>query len=260
MMFPTFPTPRRAALALLVALTAPACLTPAPTKILSPDEELGRTLSPVSDGDVSDRTRARLAVDVRSLSLRHSNHVPTLVADAALSLDAGNVDRARTSVERALSIDPDHVPGLILAARLATESGNLRAAEKHLVGGLRTRPDDPRLHEALAGTLYVRGDYQSALEALDVADALSGEDGPRWRTDFHRGLIAEALGDLENARAAYTSSVQENGAFEPAARRLQWLETLLGPVEEPPAPAPLGATAPGETPPGAAGDAATERP
>ncbi|MEM1451274.1 MAG: tetratricopeptide repeat protein [Planctomycetota bacterium] len=239
---PTFPKSPRAALALLVVLAGPACLTPAPTEVLSADEELGRTLAPVSDGVVSDRTRARVANDVRSLSMRHSNHVPTLVADAALSLDAGFVDRARTSVERALSIDPDHVEGLILAARIATEQGNLRAAEKHLVGGLRTRPNDPRLHEALAGTLYVRGDYQSALEALDVADALSGEEGPRWRTDFHRGLIAEALGDLETARAAYMASVEANPAFEPSARRLQWLETLLGPIEEPvePVTAPPG--------------------
>ncbi|MEM6673906.1 MAG: tetratricopeptide repeat protein [Planctomycetota bacterium] len=203
-----------------ISLCASACVTPRPTAIVEPDSALAAALSQGSDGEF---VRPNMVREVRSLALSHPNHVPTLLADAALAHDAGATERARASLERALSVDPGHVDSLLLYTRISSETGNLSVAEKRLREAIQVRPDDSRLREALAGVLYLQSDFDDALAELETADALAGEDAPRWRTNYHRGLVAEARKNMVLAHEMYQLSWLENPDFEPALRRLRWL-------------------------------------
>ena len=69
--------------------------------------------------------------------------------------------------------------------------------------------------------MYLEDRLEEAIEALDRADALRGEES--WRSAYHRGLIDEARGELEVAERHYSRCVELDPSFEPAARRLRWI-------------------------------------
>ena len=58
--------------------------------------------------------------------------VATLVDEAARALERGDRETLRTSLARALTLDPEHPAANLLAARLATQSGALDAARHYL--------------------------------------------------------------------------------------------------------------------------------
>lgn len=199
-------------LALSVQLSA--CVTPPLSERPSADEQLEQLL----DGPKS----AGLASDLRALSLQQPNHVPTLIADAALSVATGRTERAVSLLDLALKAEPDNVDAVTLSVRVAARSGDLAGAHRRVEGALRTRPDSPGLHESHAALLFVERRYEEALEALDRADALTGEVS--WRSHYHRGLIAEDLGEVAAAETHFAACTELQPDFEPAARRLRWIK------------------------------------
>ena len=202
--------------ALLVGLALSACVTPPLNERPSADEQLEQLL------EAPDAPAPELARDLRSLSLQQPEHVPTLIADAALSIETGRPDRAVSLLDLALKAEPDNVDAVQLAVQVAARSGDLAGAHRRVEAALRTRPDAPGLHEAHAALLFVEERYPEALEALDRADALTG--GASWRSHYHRGLIAEDLGELPVAERHYASCTALRPTFEPAARRLRWIQ------------------------------------
>ena len=202
------------ALPTLGALAA-SCVSPPVHQGPTPDERLEALLSASEEPDLE------LARQLRALSLQAPGHVPTLIADAALSMETGRDERAVSLLDLALKAEPDNVEAVQLAVQLAARSGDLAGAHRRVEAALRTRPDAPGLHEAYAALLYVEGEYPEAVAALDRADALSG--GMTWRSHYHRGLIAEDLGELEAAEGHYESCTLDAPDFEPAARRLRWI-------------------------------------
>jgi tetratricopeptide (TPR) repeat protein len=150
--------------------------------------------------------------------------VPSLVAFAALALERNDRVLAQKALDQALSVDPAHVPATLLRIRIATEEGSLSFARRTIERLLHIVPDDPDLHEARAGVLHLQGEHEQALAELDLVDRLK-ESGPIWRTSYHRGLILEAGGRLDEARELYRRSLEENPGFEPASRRWRWLES-----------------------------------
>lgn len=212
------PGARRCAPILSVALLLACSCVSAPIGAgPHPSERLAAVLS--QERDVTDEALAR---DLRALSLESPGHVPTLVADAAQSIETGRVARATALLDAALDREPDHVDAVLLATRVATRSGDLAGARRRVEAALRLRPDAAELHGAEASIHYVEGRHVEALAALDRADALAG--GVTWRTAFHRGLIAEGRGDLGAARTHFAEANELEPDFEPAARRLRWLE------------------------------------
>ena len=166
-------------------------------------------------------TLEELARDLRVLTLEHPRHVPSLVADAAVSIETGRTDRAIALLTTVLTAEPDHVDGVLLWTRVAARSGDLAGARRRVEAALRTRPDSPELHEADASLMYLEDRLEEAMEALDRADALRGEES--WRSAYHRGLIDEARGELEAAERHYSRCTELDSSFEPAARRLRWI-------------------------------------
>lgn len=204
------------ALALLLGLQLAACVSPPVGGGPPADERLEWILSN-QDGS----TQEELARDLRVLTLDHPRHVPSLVADAAVSIETGRTDRAIALLDTVLSVEPDHVDAVLLWTRVAARSGDLAGARRRVEAALRTRPDSPELHEADASLMYLEDRFGEALQALDRADLLRGQES--WRSAYHRGLIDEARGELEAAERHYSLCVELYPSFEPAARRLRWI-------------------------------------
>jgi len=204
------------ALALLLGLQLAACVSPPVGGGPPADERLEWILS-----NQEGSTQEELARDLRVLTLDHPRHVPSLVADAAMSIETGRTDRAIALLDTVLNAEPDHVDAVLLWTRVAARSGDLAGARRRVEAALRTRPDSPELHEADASLMYLEDRFDEAIQALDRADALRGEGS--WRSAYHRGLIDEARGELEAAEGHYSRCVELDPSFEPAARRLRWI-------------------------------------
>ena len=204
------------ALALLLGLQLAACVSPPVGGGPPADERLEWILS-----NQEGSTQEELARDLRVLTLDHPRHVPSLVADAAVSIETGRTDRAIALLDTVLNAEPDHVDAVLLWTRVAARSGDLAGARRRVEAALRTRPDSPELHEAAASLMYLEDRLDEAIGALDRADALRGGDS--WRSAYHRGLIDEARGELEAAEGHYSRCVELDSSFEPAARRLRWI-------------------------------------
>ena len=166
----------------------------------------------------------RIIADVRALALDHPRHVPTLVANASLAFEAADPVGAQKYLDQALRVEPRHIDATLLRVRIAAEAGNLPYARRRLEELLDLTPDEASLHEALAGVLYLDGEYERATRELELAARLRETTVPGGVTDYHRGLVAEAAGDLDAARAHYRRSLELDPDFEPAARRWRWLE------------------------------------
>lgn len=232
------PLRRRGLTALLGLALAGACLTPPPASVSSPDAELTEVLEELADVrgggferepgagfDVAAR-EGSLTRELRKLAFLYPRHVPTLVANAALSYENNDPVRAQKYLDQALALEPEHVPATLLRVRIACEGGNLPYARRKLNELLELRPDDPGLHEALAGVFYLMGEFEQASRELDLVERLRIGDEGRWRTEYHRGLIAEAQEQYLEARSFYTRSRRFNPAFDKAIHRGRWLDGL----------------------------------
>lgn len=207
-------------LALVAGVQLAACVSPPIGREPSPSADLKSVLTGGRDLPVE-----QLARSLRALSLEHPRHVPTLVADAALCLETGRVGRATALLDAALQLAPDHGDAVLLATKVAARSGDLGSAWRRVNAALRTRPDAPELHEASAALHFLEEQYGESLAALDRADALAGEAS--WRSSYHRGLVAEAQGNLTAARDYFLQCEDDASAFEPAVRRRRWIESQM---------------------------------
>lgn len=221
---------------IVFALAGAGCLTPSPRHVGSPDTQLESLLVDLRDtrGGTFERDRAvgsdeagreaMVSREVSALALRFPRHVPVLVANASLAFERRDFIGAQKYLDQALQLDPVHAEATLLRVRIAAEAGNLPYARRKLREQLALAPDHAELREAHSGVLYLLGEYEEALAELDVADRLRGDEAETWKTNYHRGLIAEAQGDLDEAQEFYRLSCEENPEFELAARRHRWLE------------------------------------
>jgi len=229
-------------LALVFFACLSGCLTPPPTKTISPDERLESLLTQLRDvrggefdggsehGGATPR-EAQLIRRIHELTLTFPRHVPILVASASLAYENNDSVRAQKYLDQALALEPSNAVATLLRVRIAAEAGNLPYARRKLGEQIDLAPDDPSLREALSGIHYLAGDYEDALEELDIADRLRDDDENRSVTQYHRGLIAEAQGDVEAAKEHYRQSQEQDPEYQPAARRLRWLEASAAPEE-----------------------------
>lgn len=226
---------------LLMVAVAAGCVSPSPSRQTSPEVELGALLGELQDlrgGDFgaaddphestsAGRDRAAregaLQEALRALAFTHPSHVPTLVANAALAYERGDAIRAQKYLDQALFHDSAHVPATLLRVRIASEGGNLPFARRKLGELIEIAPDSAEAHEAYAGVLYLAGDHGQAIAELDLVDRLRGDDATLGRTSYHRGLIAEAQGLFDEAKAHYERCRELSPGFAPAARRWNWL-------------------------------------
>jgi len=161
---------------------------------------------------------------LRQLELRHPRHAPTLTTAAAVAAEQGDRDRAIALLDQVAAGQPGFVPAALLRASIAAEEGNLGLARRRLEEALLEHPDDPRLHQSLAGVLHLSGDGALARSELSLARQLWGEDAPPGQHEYHLGLIAESEGRPEEAVLHYRAGLLEAPEDRQMAARLRALE------------------------------------
>lgn len=217
----------RALAVLALALSVSGCVAYDVPR--DPDEELATCVeaweeakaeqeTPKDHGEVPDPTH--LQTRFERLALEFPEHEGTLYANAVVAHDAGQPEKAQQYLDRLFRREPVHPEGAILRARLAVADGNLPFARRLLERQTVLAPDHAGLHEALAGVLYLQGDLLSAREALVTASRLGA---PAWRVAYHLGLLAEGLGEPDEAVRHYRSCLERKSDHEPARVRLTGL-------------------------------------
>ena len=187
-----------------------------------PDASLRELLAQLDDheGPIGPLERERLHNALVNLATRYPGHVPTQVAAAIVDLDTGQPRRAQNFVDRALSLDPANVEARTIRVRIAVADGGMSLARKIVDDGLVLRPDAAPLYESSAWLHQLTGQLQDALLDLDAAETLGA---PKWRIDFHRGLIEELEGNDSAAAKHYRAALAANGDCEQARQRLAGL-------------------------------------
>jgi tetratricopeptide (TPR) repeat protein len=210
----------------LVALAATGACATAPVvrqTCYNPDAQLAAVLEPL------EAARARgcgqtdcvsLEREIGRLALVCPGHVPTLMANAVIAYDRGRPEVAQPFLDELLARGRSQPAAAVLRARIAMEQGNLSYARRLLAEQITLAPDRPELHETLGAALYLDRNLPEASRELATAAALGA---PRWRIEYHQGLIAEASGDEDAARRHYRQALAENPGWTPAEARLKGL-------------------------------------
>jgi tetratricopeptide (TPR) repeat protein len=167
----------------------------------------------------------RIRYDIERLSLEFPAHVRTQMACAVLAYEAKEPEKAQNYLDRVLKDQPGHPEAGILRSRIAIDEGNLQLAKRVLETQVQYRPDNAGLREALSGVLYMSKDLEGAKAAIAAAERLGA---PAWRVAFHRGLIAEASGDVAEARRQYQAAAESNPEYQPAKARLSGMNAAGG--------------------------------
>jgi tetratricopeptide (TPR) repeat protein len=204
-----------------------ACAAWNPDHEPDPQQQLDRLL-PATEADAAAldaNQREELRQTLERLAARHTNHVPTQVAAAAMAFADGDVQRAAGLVERVLELAPANVEARSLRIRLAVADGGMELAQRLVDDGLRLRPDAAALHESQAWLHQLACRQPQALAALALAERLGA---PAWRVEFHRGLLAEQAGDDDAARQHYRRVRELQPDCEPATQRLRALAARNG--------------------------------
>jgi tetratricopeptide (TPR) repeat protein len=109
----------------------------------------------------------------------------------------GAPERARESLEEALTLQPDDLPALLRMAQIGLEFNNLEAAEQGFRKALAAEPNSAAAHDGLGRIAYQRKDFDSAIEHLTAALRLQ----PKATSINHLlGLSYRELGEMEKAR------------------------------------------------------------
>ena len=164
----------------------------------------------------------RIFFELERLAVEFPRHDRVIMANALVHYEAGQKEKAQQFLDELLSRRRVYPESAVLRARIAIEEGNLRFSRSLLERQLALAPDHAGLHELLAATLYLQGDYFGSRAALDSASRMGA---PAWRIAFHHGLLAEALGELEDARLHYTECLNRNPNYQPALSRLMALSS-----------------------------------
>lgn len=213
-----------------LALACAACGTPDfghRTEVVDADQRLDALLEAWRESRESGRQpsgSAHIVVDaqrarneIQRLALEHPSHARTLMANAALAYDARETEKAVDYLDRIFHLHTAHAEAAVLRARIAVEQGNLPYAKRLLAQQIAHAPDHAGLREQLSATCFAADDYAGALASLDAAEKLGA---PAWRVSFHRGLVAEAQGQVEQAAGCFRATLEQKPDHQPSKARL----------------------------------------
>lgn len=167
----------------------------------------------------------RIHNEIERLALEFPRHPRILLANGALAYETREPEKAAGYLDDLFEIEPSSPDGAVLRSRIAIDAGNVPAAKRLLTTQLGYRPDHAGLHEALASALYLERDLAGARMELALAERLKA---PSWRVAYHRGLIAEAAGDVEGAQREFQRAHDENPQFTRAKSRLEGARAANG--------------------------------
>ena len=163
----------------------------------------------------------RLMKALDTLALEFPRHPGVLFAAASMAREEGTPEKAQSYLTALFAVRPMHPTAAVLRAQIAMEQGNLPFADRTLRDQILLAPDHPGLRETHASVAYLQNDWDAAQKRLRAAERLGAPD---WRVAYHRGLIAEAQGRMDDARVHYLRSLDASPGFERARMRLAGIE------------------------------------
>jgi Flp pilus assembly protein TadD len=158
--------------------------------------------------------------EIERLALVCSRHTPTMMAAAVLAYEDHQPVRAEQWLDVLLSLTPRNPDAAGLRARIAIEEGNLPYALRMLEQHIALEPSHPGLQETLGAALYLSGRFTEAQLALARAERLGA---PHWRVAYDLALVAEARGEVSEARRLYREALNGRPAWSEAESRLKGL-------------------------------------
>ncbi len=162
---------------------------------------------------------------------------------ATAYIGQGNLDRARSHLDRALEISPKN-PGALAAMGLVYQTeGEQELAERSFENALENDPDYTRGRVYYGAYLYGERKFEEARDQFLAASRDTGY-GERASVFFNLGLTEERIGNLEGAVTAYRRAVElsrgdarsllalsrtlvESGNYQAASRHYSRLTTLM---------------------------------
>ncbi len=122
-------------------------------------------------------------------------------------LEQGNTERARTSLNKALQIDPRSVEAHVLLGVLNAAESEWGLAERDFKTALSISPKDPMALNNYGSFLYSRGRYEEAVHYLRI---LVQDPDYRARSQAYEnlGLAELKINEVEAARDSFSRSLQ----------------------------------------------------
>ena len=130
------------------------------------------------------------------------------VARIAEHLRSGNPGRAERAARAVLKRDPRNPDAWHLHAMAALEAGNLARARTRLQRAIALRPESSVFHSNLGAVLEREGDLEESLRAHDRALALDRGPVDNW---FNHGLVLLRLGRPAEAAASLRAACDRDG-------------------------------------------------
>ncbi len=158
---------------------------------------------------------------IRRLAVTCSTHTPTLLANALLSYDDRELQRAQEYLDTLFSLRTVQPDAAALRARIALDEGDVPFALRFTDEQIALSPDHGGLREVRAAVLFAANRLTDASSELAIAARLGA---PAWRVAYDRGLIAEALHQPADAMQQYQAALTARPGWPPAAARLRGLE------------------------------------
>src|SRR5262249_5654005 len=127
----------------------------------------------------------------------------------------------------AIELQPKQAPGYLALANFYSREKNIDEAEKVIRAGLAQQPDDFALHQALAGALEQKGDYEAAIAEYEVM--LKQQPGSLIAANNLASLISEHRTDKASLDRAYSQAAMLRKSQVPSFKdTLGWIEYLRG--------------------------------
>ena len=133
---------------------------------------------------------------------------PATVARIAEHLRSGNPGRAERAGRAVLKREPRNPDAWHLHAMTALEAGNLAKARTRLERAIALRPESSVFHSNLGAVLEREGDLEESLRAHDRALALDRGPADNW---FNHGLVLLRLGRPAEAAASLRAACDRDG-------------------------------------------------
>lgn len=142
-------------------------------------------------------------------------------------MEAGEYERARPALNRAITIDPRSVEAHVLLGVLNESENENALAEKHYRIALEIDPHDPQALNNYGSFLFSQGRYKDAVEKLRLV-----VENPNYRARSQAyenlGLAELKIGEVERAKEAFRRALRLNFAQARSSLELADLALVEG--------------------------------
>lgn len=137
-----------------------------------------------------------------------------------LQYKLGRTLESQYTLDQVLALPQPAPEAAILRARLALQHGNFALVKRMIENQIGMLPSYGPFYEMLALNYYLQGQYPEALAQLDKNRLFSDS----WMTDYHYGLIHQAMENTVTACEAFERALAVNSGHTASKSRLAQLK------------------------------------